>query len=392
MLSRLTLTNFKCFESIDLSLRPCTLLTGRNASGKSTIMQALVLLHQSAVDAEWRPELLLNGSVIRLGTAADVIDKISGHRSCGIALHTDDTHCKWTFRSDDRHALTLSLHQVSCPVEGDPLRHYQPSERNAGAIRWLVPRDWSQLEFAVYQLLTRIRDLQYLSAERIGPRESYPLTDASLRNVGAFGENAAALIYWFGDERVTSALRLPDATPVVRDQVQARMRTFFPDSGFDVQRIANANLVSLRLRTSDSTDFHRPQHVGFGLSHVFPIITAALIAKPGELLLVENPESHLHPAGQSEMGRFLAHVASSGVQVMIETHSDHIINGVRKAVRKTSLRPEHLAIYFFNERAASDRSQVVSIEADAQGNFDHWPNGFFDQVDKDTAFLAGWED
>ena len=150
-----------------------------------------------------------------------------------------------------------------------------------------------------------------------------------------------------------------------------------------------ANAVTLGLRTSEETDFHRPIHVGFGLTQVLPIVVAALSASKGDILLIENPEVHLHPAGQVFMGQFLANVASAGVQVVLETHSDHVLNGVRRSVKTGRLTPEQVAIHFFKPRS-SKQAQVVSPQLDKSGNIDTWPEGFFDQFDKDLNYFAGW--
>lgn len=103
----------------------------------------------------------------------------------------------------------------------------------------------------------------------------------------------------------------------------------------------------MRLRASNATDYYRPVNVGYGLSHILPVITACLGAvgfahqekRVAPLVLVENPELHLHPAGQSAMGIFLARAAASGAQVIIETHSDHVLNGIRRAVRGIGDKP-----------------------------------------------------
>ena len=89
------------------------------------------------------------------------------------------------------------------------------------------------------------------------------------------------------------------------------------------------------------------------------------------------------------MGNFLADVARAGVQVIIETHSDHILNGIRRAVKSQKLSPEQLALHFFRPRAAG-HAQAVSPQIDASGNIDFWPEGFFDQFDKDMNHFAGW--
>lgn len=121
------------------------------------------------------------------------------------------------------------------------------------------------------------------------------------------------------------------------------MRKFFPGCGLVVQQVPQANAVTLGLRTSEDTDFHRPIHVGFGLTQILPIVVAALSASKGYIILIENPEVHLHPAGQALMGQFLADVAVAGVQVIVETHSDHVLNGIRRLVKENKIMPEQVA-------------------------------------------------
>lgn len=395
MLTKLELDSFKCFRKLVLPLAPLTLLSGRNASGKSTVIQSLVLLHQTAIEAEWSRELRLNGSLLALGTSGDLIDKVTGRRSFGIGIATDRSQLAWTFHSPERRAMRVPVESLRWSVEGGPPRIYEAAENDPAQqpLRHLLPVEWSQDSEEVARLAAILKGLQYIGAERIGPREIYPLTDASRRDIGARGQNAPALLHWFGDERITGPLVQPSVPPTLRRQVEAWMRIFFPGCGLDVQPVPNANQVSLGLRTDEESTYHRPQHVGFGLTHVLPIITAALAALPPQILLVENPEVHLHPAGQSLMGRFLAQMAAAGIQVIMETHSDHVLNGVRRAVRNRDLAAASVAIHFFNERsriAAEGLSQVVSPRIDREGNLDHWPEGFFDQLDKDMDYFAGW--
>jgi predicted ATPase len=169
------------------------------------------------------------------------------------------------------------------------------------------------------------------------------------------------------------------------------MGTFFPGFGLIVQQIPNTNSVSLGLRSSPETDHFRPVNVGFGLTQVLPIVVAALSAKPEDILLIENPEVHLHPAGQMLMGRFLAEVAHAGVQVVVETHSDHVLSGVRRIIKASQLKADRVAIHFFRPRSEGV-TQVVSPSIDPSGSIDEWPDGFFDQFDQDASHFAGWGD
>ena len=168
------------------------------------------------------------------------------------------------------------------------------------------------------------------------------------------------------------------------------MRKFFPGTSIEVNPVDRTNLVTLGIRNSDSTDFHRPQNVGYGLTYVLPIITACLGTPTGNLIMVENPEAHLHPAGQSDIGEFLALTAKSGTQVILETHSDHVLNGIRKALKKERLKPNDVAIHFFLPRDEEEKMpQVISPSINQDGDLDQWPTGFFDQFDKDLDFLIG---
>ena len=179
------------------------------------------------------------------------------------------------------------------------------------------------------------------------------------------------------DEPISIFLVIASTAPTLRHQVGARLDTFFPGCAIDVQQVQNANAVTLGIRTSEATGFVRPIHSGFGLTQILPIVVAALSVPEGSLLLIENPEVHLHPAGQALMGRFLADVAHSGIQVIVETHSDHFMDGVRIAVRDGLISPNEAAFHYFERDG--NKSVVTSPELDENGRLSQWPTGFFDQ-------------
>ena len=129
------------------------------------------------------------------------------------------------------------------------------------------------------------------------------------------------------------------------------------------------------------TNEFSPVNVGFGLTFVLPVVTAVLTAKPGDLLIIENPGSHLHPAGQAMIGKLCALAAESGVQIIIESHSDHILNSIRVAAKKKILSPEHAAIYFFERdiNAKEHKVDIIQPITDENGRLDKRPYGFFDE-------------
>lgn len=378
MINRLELELFKCFKTLKLPVEPLTFLSGTNASGKSTVLQALVLLHQTILDHEWSTRLQLNGSEIALGTVTDVVDKVHGRREFRFAIVDDDCSVRWRFvYGEDKQSMSAAVGSVS--VDGSVVN-------NPDKLRFLFPEPLGTAQ----NLADRLRKLTYLTAERVGPRDSYPLQDPKATQVvGPRGENAVGLLYQRRDMKVLPALVLESETPTLLKQVEARMKEFFPGTALDVQKVAQTNSVVLGLRTSDATDFHRPVNVGFGLTQVLPIIVASLAADQGDLLLLENPEVHLHPAGQGLMGQFLTEVAAAGIQVLVESHSDHVLNGIRRAVKSGRLLANNVALHFFKSRD-EDGEQVTTPVLDKSGNVDHWPDGFFDQFDKDLNYFAGW--
>ena len=384
MITRLDLECFKCFGSLQLPLAPLTLLSGPNASGKSSVMQALGLLHQTMRDHEWSDKLMLNGSVLSLGTVADVVDQVYGRRECMIALLDDETPYQWTFTGEPKD-MAMGVTQVKV----DDVKVKNPS----GLQRLLPPPHGKS------SLAQRLHRLTYLTAERMGPRELYVL-DAPQHTpvVGTWGESTISILYSGRDDQVLPKLVLPEEPPTRLRQVEERMKQFFPGCVLDLNKVPRTNSVTLGIRTSSATDYHRPVNTGFGLTQVLPVVVAALSARREDLLLIENPAVHLHPAGQTRMGRFLAEVAAAGVQVLVETHSDHVLNGIRRAVKDNTLPSEDVKLHFFRPRseqpegtASQMAPQVESPVIDANGNLDRWPDGFFDQFDKDMNYFAGWD-
>src|SRR5207247_1131822 len=140
----------------------------------------------------------------------------------------------------------------------------------------------------------------------------------------------------------------------------------------------------------------RAPNMGFGVSYSLPIVLAGLIAPTPQdmgsahrsIVIVENPEAHLHPAGHSRMGAFLTTLAAAGVQVILETHSDHVLNGIRRAVGEHAmLKSEDAAVHFF----ADDDGGAPTIDTlrfTPSGGLSHWPRRFFDQYQVDVAALS----
>lgn len=379
MLTSLHISSFKCFETLDLQLRPLTLLSGGNGGGKSSVIQALALLAQTLAEREWGHTLLLEGPDLALGSAADVLNQRSARRRLSLGASTMSERIVWTFKADDRRALSVELAEVI--INDDILVGL------AEPMRWLLPVSRAESSTVVASL----RRLSWISAERTGPRELLPLRDAhGHAQVGARGELAAGLLYWRETrepDEVRPELCVPEVPPRLFHQVRARMQEFFPGCDLRVSPVEGASAVSLRLRSDSRADFQRPQNVGFGLTQLFPILVAILAAQKGDVLLIENPEVHLHPQAQQRIGSLLASVASSGVQIIVETHSDHVLNGVRLAAKSKAISPNDVAVHFFASAQTGGDFVPKSPKLDSDGRLDFWPEGFFDQFDLALAQL-----
>lgn len=367
-LKTLGLTQFKCFASQQISLSAATILTGLNGMGKSSVIQSLLLLRQSERAGLLKGAeagLLLNGELVRLGTAVDVHYDGASDDTLTLALTADDgTAATWRFRAwSERSQRTLDLLPL---LTG-------PDELPA------LPLFGSRC--------------YYLGAERLGPRTVHALSTSQTErhDLGADGTYAVAFLDANSDHPVLPALHHPEgASASLHSQVNAWLGEISPGVRLATEALTDVSMarLSFSFATGRATSRSlRPTSVGFGLSYTLPVVVALLAAPAGSLVLIENPEAHLHPRGQMAMGDLIARAAAAGVQVIVETHSDHVINGVRIAVREGRAAAEQVGFHFFRrvvETRQGDERIVHVIDSpriDADGRLDTWPPGFFDQYD-----------
>ena len=370
MLRKIKLSNFKCFQSLELNCAPLTLLCGLNGMGKSSVIQALLILRQSFESGDLRDgRLVLGGELTDLGTGADVLFEGAESDSVGFELQCDETSTPWTHSFAYSRSADQLTAETSAPNQSTPL----------------VPMEWSEVPPFSSKLL-------YIDAGRIGPRKFYPLSEILARR-GAFGPgNEYALNYL----NLHQDDRLPDDDPRCPD---LRSRRLIEAVNRWLQEVTPG--VHLQLETVPAADaliagfsFDRPgdvvtrryraTNVGFGLSYTLPVLLA-LLAEAGTLCLIENPEAHLHPRGQTKLAELAVRASMAGVQVVAETHSDHFMDGVRIAVHDGLISPEKTAFHYF-ERA--DGTIIVSSpQINANGRLSTWPSGFFDQHEGNLAKL-----
>jgi predicted ATPase len=148
-----------------------------------------------------------------------------------------------------------------------------------------------------------------------------------------------------------------------------------------------------------SLGFKSPVNMPYGVSYVLPILVSCLLRHPKYLskqggdtiekptVVIENPEAHLHPAAQSQLGYFLAQMAADGIQIILETHSDHIVNGIRRAIKTKVISYNNVLFNFFEKGEKVGQNTIKKIYSDDDGRLSEWPKGFFDQFENDLMDL-----
>ena len=372
MIRSLRLQNYKCFENQFLEFKGLTFLSGLNGTGKSSVIQALLLLRQSFQQNLLQTTVLaLNGDLVHIGTGKDALYEDAKENVIGFELTVEVEGVDkgiWRFNYEEE-ADVLDLISENSSIS-------------------------NQVHLYVSNLFTD--DFRYLQAERIGPRRFFETSSFMVRQrkqLGPAGEYTAQFLDMFRDQNIyNEGLSHPDAvSPALINQVDAWLGEVSPGAHITLSPNVITDTISLqyyfvagnRVKSAD----YRAANVGFGITYVLPILVAVLSSEPGALLLIENPEAHLHPHGQVKMGELLALAASCGVQVVIETHSDHILNGIRLAVHGKKLSPDDVQLHYFQRNPQNGQAQIISPRIDKNGRIDQWPDGFFDEWEKSLSTL-----
>lgn len=366
MISEMRIERFKCFSDQTISFGNISVLTGNNGTGKSTVIQALLLLKQAYDIGSIETQIPLNGDLAKIGTAADALF---------VGSQEDTMIFTLVYREYPKQKYIWNL----IYDKEAPNRHF--------------------MNCSFHTLLDSsgpfIPPMTYLMAERWGPRLTYPMSELPREkmNVGPAGEFTPHCLAEFGQDPIPNpelALENEQGSTILtlENQTQLWMRTLVPGVSFNVESIIKADRVRMETRFFDETPkYLRPTNVGFGVSYSLPIVVASLMADNKTILIVENPEAHLHPASQSKIGYFLARASVFGLQVIIETHSDHVLNGVRVAVKEGVIPQDDASILFFVRGGKLEGNTVINPRMHRDGGIDQWPKGFFDQYEQDLDKL-----
>lgn len=351
------LANFKGIREVDLKCGNLTLLAGANASGKSTILQSLLLLAQSSFSG-LSVNLSLNGPFVSLGDVNQL--QYAWAKTSNIFLGYQVDGC----------SLTL---KIEASIE---------DSRDVLTIKTRLPKE-------AYRFIS---SLKYLAANRIGPNNIFAHSTNEIvtkDNIGINGEYTFAYLAKFG-ERLLNVQELRHSQDEqfglagsLAANATAWLQAISPGVRFTPKLLPEigASVVNYGYPGLGAQETLTSHNVGFGITYVLPIITRILMSRPGDILLLENPEAHVHPRGQVEIGRLLARAAEFGIQVFVETHSDHIFNGIRLEFQRHKELHSKCKMYYAVREETKDRfeSKFEEIGLAPDGKIQTAPVGFFDE-------------
>ncbi|MCB1192063.1 MAG: DUF3696 domain-containing protein [Leptospiraceae bacterium] len=331
MIKAITLTGFKSFVSDYIELRNLTLLTGLNSSGKSSVIQSLLMGNNAASNKE----ILLDGH----GDWGELKNSYS-----------KETLLEYDFTDDASMSITKSKVKKKGKLSFPKIIH--------------------------------------IAADRLGPETSNQIYGGNNYSLGKKGENVFKVIDYYSenyDEKKLPSIMVHEDSQgeTFGYNLEAWLGIISPNTKFQYQMLKQAD-------TSFSTfNGYRAKNVGFGLSYSLPIIVALLVGSITEnsLVILENPEAHLHPRGQTEMARLISLCAESGSQVIVETHSDYIFDGVRVYTKKNKTNFHEKVIVHWFELNKEKNTEPEFVRIDKNGRVEEWPKGMFDQFEINSREL-----
>lgn len=353
MLESIHISGFKCFEHIEIPLRKINILSGTNSSGKSSAIQAFLLLCNNAVKNSSSP---LNGMWLRLGT----FDECRNHRTTerifrvGAVCGAEKFQAEFSSSDDNRNDVVVKFLNESIKIQ-------------------------NLLSFEKMHVF-------YLPANRIGPEDLYHKNFDRVNFLGNKAEFIIDYLYKNRKEEVSPALIVDAASITLEYQVNYWLGKLFGINN-TIRDLGLSNSLSLELSLGEGKPV-RPYHMGSGVSFAIGVIISCLSAKLDDIVVIENPEIHLHPRAQSDLTEFLCFAANAGIQIILETHSDHVFNGIRKSIVKKEISNSDVAVNFFQLNDNSISKNTV-IEINEYGRVATHPKGLFDQFDDDLDQILG---
>jgi len=398
-ITKITVNGFKSLaEETSIEIRPLTILAGATSSGKSSIMQPLLLLKQT-LEATYDPgPLLIHGPHVRFTQVEQMLSRrTSGPRKRslevafvvegGEALAVSFTHdapgglevTRMTTTEDD------SVFELRPGYSGEGLRELPGMEflERLRAQEFGVRRDRcflclyrtqepdgsDPMDLFTEPFRVRIREAIHVPGLRDNPSRTYQSAAFGPQFPGTFeAYTASVLLHWQGKDKDRLALLTED------------LRSLGLTSAVQAKRLNDAQLELLVGRLPGTPRGHDADlvniaDVGIGVSQVLPVLAALRVAEAGRLVYIEQPEIHLHPRAQVALTQLLVDAANRGVRVVAETHSSLLLLALQTLIAKGRIAPDNVAMHWF-ERRDDGVTEVTTADVDETGAFGTWPQDF----------------
>jgi len=376
MINSINIENFKSHLNTKVDFSKLNIITGMNGVGKSSLIQALLLLRQS-YEKDKLKTLHLVGDYYSVGSIDDAISQSAEKNKIVFSLKASGLDLDLVYSFD----IIKNLRDTYIKLHDD--LHLDDE------------LDGVNLFNAKFQ---------YLSAFRNGPSDAYTVNTYLVKEKHQISdkEGRAELIAHFIDEYRNLDIPIPDLTfnkkdekqfVKLLDQINYWMAGISKNVRVDAEKVGNTSYkieYTYNRPGKPITKAFTSKNVGYGISYDLPIITALLAASSGDLIIIENPEAHIHPSGQAKLMELICKASHAGVQVIIETHSDHIINGALVCCNKELIKNDEIKIYYFDRDEELHATKVSNLVVEEGGRISHPPKGFFDQIDIDMQSIMGF--
>ena len=429
------------YDEQRIKVRPLTILAGANNSGKSSIMQPLLMMKQT-LDATYDPgPLKLDGPNVYFTSAEEFLSRPRSDRASRIDLDGAKftvrlaardgatKHGKWTASTFQyQQGRGVDLFEVRTSrwprIPFQPEMEITNDEIREDFIR--TPGDPFRpfIEASRYWRVKTLRKRCFLDIE-LSSDSTFSLRDDRLHSpfqhsvvlvihVPALGENPRSYKpagsdfrsrYWYQgtfDHYVASIIEFWQDTQNGRlGELGKALETLGLTWKVEARRLNDVEieLRAARLPMGQEGGAHELVNIadmGVGVSQVLPALVALLAAERDQLVYLEHPERDLHPRAQVALATLLADAARRGVRVVVETHSSLLLLGVQTLVAEGKLPPDHVALHWF-KRGDDGATTVTSADLDEAGAFGNWPEDFADVSLKsqsrylDAAELVLWK-
>lgn len=348
MIDKLYIKDFKSIEQYQFDLKALNLLVGPNSSGKSSVIQALLLASDNARGDGNAHKMVCKH--LNTPSFKEVRNFVTNAKSYSVGING----VEMTFTPADDF-LTGTMVGQSEGFDGVALAYL------TGKVLYLPASRTSELSE------TRINQ------------------DPESNALGLFGEYVIDYYQNHRDEVLPDVVIKDRSIRTLSGQLNYWLRKL---TGYGIQVQLDGAEYKVRYIGVGGKEIH-PHHVGTGVSFITGVLIAGLAScLDGGLLMVENPEIHLHPSAQADILDFLAMIALAGPQVMVETHSDHLFNGVRRLLRGGVVADGDVRVFNFR-RADNGTSVISNVTLNQYGGIDNDEAGLFDQFDKDLEAIIG---